>query len=153
MFFYEYNIPYTYTVEASNGSYYEQESKLTVDFNREAWKEVGMSFVPAVQEFIDLLHTVERRELVQTTAEVARKRFGSPNKRVSNDTLGILQQSLELIPRKETKSQYQCMVEEIKNDEKKHKKEESDSEVSSDDENIEDALPKAKLIKLGKSIV
>ena len=45
------------------------------------------------------------------------------------------------------------MIEEIKSDEKRHKKEEEDSEVSSDDNDPEDALPASKLNILGRSIV
>lgn len=44
------------------------------------------------------------------------------------------------------------LIDEIKNDEKKHKKQEEDSDVSSDDDNAQDSLPKAKLAQLSKSI-
>jgi hypothetical protein len=40
--FEEMKIPYTYTIEASNGFYYNPTTLVTYEFNRSRWHEMGV---------------------------------------------------------------------------------------------------------------
>lgn len=67
-----YRIPYTYTVESSNGFYYDSESKVTVEFNRERWMEMGRVFGDSLGEYIGMVEEYE--EFVNARREVVSRR-------------------------------------------------------------------------------
>ena len=85
VFFHDYTIPFTYTVEASNGSYYDRDQKQTFDFNKNRWEEIGQSFAIGIQEYMEVVPAEERRELVGTSIPGSRHRFGSPRKLNGDD--------------------------------------------------------------------
>ena len=46
-----YGIPFVYTIEASNGSYYNQEEKGKTDFTVEKWEGVGGKICEALFDY------------------------------------------------------------------------------------------------------
>lgn len=69
----QYKIPLAYTIESSNGSYYDSETKLTIDFTREKWMEMGHQAGVCLSEYICMLE--EYDEFVNQKREsIARRR-------------------------------------------------------------------------------
>lgn len=54
-----YKIPYVYTVESSNGFYYDPEVKMTYEFNLEKFIELGHYLGVALCDHVSLLTDYE----------------------------------------------------------------------------------------------
>lgn len=55
--FEEVGIPYTYTVESSNGFYYDPATLSTCQFTRPKWLEMGLHIGEALNEY--MIHLIE----------------------------------------------------------------------------------------------
>ena len=45
-------IPYTYTIESSIGLYYDFEDKLTIEFEEDGWKDMGVCICTGLSQFV-----------------------------------------------------------------------------------------------------
>ena len=50
-----FKIPFVYTIESSNGLYYDPKEMKTVAFSEEAWNEMGKAIAKALATFTALL--------------------------------------------------------------------------------------------------
>ena len=48
-------IPFTFTIEASNGSYYDSVNSESYNFDADKWKEVGEKIMEGISEYIQVL--------------------------------------------------------------------------------------------------
>ena len=54
-----FNIPMCYTIEASNGSYYDTELLKDVHFNEEMWIEMGTEIGAGISEYLSIMQAAE----------------------------------------------------------------------------------------------
>ena len=59
----EYGIPFTYTIQASNGCFYDQQSKKDVAFDTTKWLIAGSKIGQALFEYRKILNRVEEESL------------------------------------------------------------------------------------------
>lgn len=52
-------IPYTYTIECSNGFFYNSESLITYEFNRVKWLELGVCIGQTLEDYFKYLSEYE----------------------------------------------------------------------------------------------
>lgn len=125
----QYRIPFAYTVESSNGSYYDGEAKLTVDFTRERWAEMGLSMGECLTDYISMLDEYE--EFVSQRREVLSRKKGKRAASCSHPTRTTKNQEkaqpklieweddvIEEIKPPTTTVFFLNMIEDIRNDEK-----------------------------------
>lgn len=74
----KYRIPYVFTIESSNGCYYDSETKSKVDFNKSKWEEMGSLFGVSLTEYI--LMVDEYEEFISLRREaLSRKKIRRTN--------------------------------------------------------------------------
>jgi hypothetical protein len=56
-------VPLSYTIETSNGSFFDYEKLADVPYTQQLWKSMGLKIGQALFEYIDLVLTADRNRL------------------------------------------------------------------------------------------
>lgn len=57
------NIPLSYTIQTSNGSFFDYQLLKDVPYTQALWKEMGMKIGAALYQYIDLLLMSDRNRI------------------------------------------------------------------------------------------